>query len=163
VRLISRMMVGAVLAGGAVVAFLSTAAWGSTKPSAFDNQSSPVVATVRILAMSSSSRQNFAGNEEVYLADVSVKSGEQHQFVRLIDQYPGFGLPIRVSLLKQQTVFQMQLTREPECDEPGASVYLRPGESSVYDGSVRDTLAAHHADPIPCYKTLHQTIVTAKK
>jgi hypothetical protein len=156
------MMVGAVLAGGAGVAFLSTAAWASTKPSAFDNQSSPVVATVRILAMSSSSRQNFAGNEEVYLADVSTK-GSEHQFVRLIDQYPGFGLPIRVSLLKEQTVFQMKVTREPECDEPGSSVYLRPGESTVFDGSVRDTLATHKADPIPCYKTLHQTIATAKK
>jgi hypothetical protein len=134
----------------------------AAKPSPFANQSKPLKATVRILALSSSSRQNFAGNQEVYLADVQVKSG-QHEFVRLIDQYPGFGLPIRASLLRNQTLFRMKVTREPECDVPGGEVFLRPGDSAVFDGSVRDSLASRRSELIPCYKTLHQTVQITKR
>ena len=121
-----------------------------------------MAATVTIQAVSSSSRQTFAGNQEVYLADIQVKQGE-HQFVRLIDQYPGFGLPIRASLLRDRTLFQMKVTREPECDVPGSDVYLRAGSASVFDGSVRDSLLAHRSEAIPCYRTLHQTIRIAGK
>jgi len=117
--------------------------------------------TVTILALSSSSRQSFAGNQEVYLADLSTKS--EHQFVRLVDQYPGFGLPIRVSLLRDRTLFKMQVTREPECDVPGSQIFLRAGDAVIYNGSVRSSLADHASDAIPCYKTLHQTITIAKK
>src|ERR1700712_2893157 len=109
------------------------AAFAATKPSAFGNQSKPLVATVRILAISSSSRQSFAGNEDIYLADVQVKGGD-HRFARIIDQYPGFGLPIRLSLLRDRTEFTMQVTREPECDVPGAKVFLHSGDASIFDG-----------------------------
>ena len=135
---------------------------GAVKPSAFGNQSKPMRASVRILAVSSSSRQNFAGNQEIYLADVQVKNGD-HQFARLVDQYPGFGLPIRRSLLRDRTVFAMKVTREPECDVPGSKVYLRPGEANVFDGSVRDTLMSQAAVAVPCFKTLHQTIEVPKQ
>ena len=137
------------------------AAWAS-KPSAFGNQSKPLKATVRILAISSSSRQSFAGNQDIYLADVQVKGGE-HRFARLIDQYPGFGLPIRQSLLRDRTSLVMQVTREPECDVPGAKVFLHAGDDGVFDGSVRDSLATHAADAIPCYRSVHQSIQIAKK
>lgn len=137
------------------------AAW-AVKPSAFGNQSKPVKATVRILAISSSSRQNFAGNQEIYLADVQVKDGE-HQFARLVDQYPGFGLPIRTSLLQARTTFAMLVTREPECDITGAQIFLHPGTGGVYDSSVRTSLQAHESIAVPCFKTLHQTIALPKK
>ncbi len=142
------------LAGSSVIG-------SAAKPSAFANQSKPMKVKVTILAVSSSSRQSFAGNQEVYLADLETKGG--HQFVRLIDQYPGFGLPIRQSLLRDRTLFKMQVSREPECDVPGSEIPLRPQGSAIYNGSVRDSLATHANDPIPCYKTLHQTIVVAKK
>ncbi len=153
------MAYGKVAAACAGVA-IAVAAWAS-KPSAFGNQSKPLKASVRILAVSSSSQQSFAGNREVYLADLQVKHGDS-QFVRLVDQYPGFGLSIRPDLLRDHTLLTMRVTREPECDVPGAKIYLRPGDSAVYDGSVRATLATHAADSIPCYKTLHQTIQIAK-
>lgn len=147
----------------AIVAILPSlcTAW-AVRPSAFGNQSKPVKATVRILAVSNSSRQNFAGNQEIYLADVQVKEGE-HQFARLVDQYPGFGLPIRASLLRDRTTFAMLVTREPECDVSGAQIFLRPGDGAVYDSSVRDSLQAHMAVAVPCFKTLHQTIALPKK
>lgn len=134
----------------------------AAKPSAFGNQSKPLKATVRILAVSSSSRQSFAGNQDIYLADVQVKNGE-HQFARLVDQYPGFGLPISSSLLHERTVFNMKVTREPECDMQGSHVFLRSGDAGVFDGSVRDSLAAHGSAAIPCFKALHQTIQVAKQ
>ncbi|WP_156993797.1 hypothetical protein [Terriglobus sp. TAA 43] len=134
----------------------------AAQPTPFTNQSKPMKAHVRILAVSSSSHQSFAGDQDTYLADVSTKDNE-HQFVKLVDQYPGFGLPIRPDLLRNQQVFEMEVTREPECDAHASDIYLRPSDSVLYDGSVRDTLNTHAADAIPCYKTLHQTIKLAKK
>ena len=148
----------AVAIAGAVIA---AGAWAS-RPSAFGNQSKPVQATVRVLAVSSSSRQSFAGNQEIYLADVQMKHGD-HQFARLVDQYPGFGLSIRPDLLRQRTSLVMKVTREPECDVSASKVFLAPGDDSIYDASVRGTLASRASGPIPCYKALHQTIRVAKQ
>ncbi len=145
---------------GALLASCSLGA-GAERPSAFTNQSKPKHATVTMLAVSTSSRQSFAGNREIYLADLATGKGE-HQFVRLIDQYPGYGLPIRDSLLRDQTLFNLKVTREPECDLPGSQIVLAPTDRVVFNASVRDTLATHQADLVPCYKALHNTIRLAK-
>lgn len=131
------------------------------KPTPFTNQSSPQKAVVTMLAVSSSSRQSFAGNREIYLADLQGKDGE-HQFVRLIDQYPGYGLPIRDSLLRDRVPFTLKVTREPECDVPASQIFLAPTERVIFNGSVRDTLLAHQAELVPCYKSLHSTIRIAR-
>jgi hypothetical protein len=149
-------ILGVVVSAGLVCSLAS----GGQKQSAYANQSKPVKATATILALSSSSRQTFAGNQEIYLADLEIKG--EHQFVRLIDQYPGFGLPIRLKLIKDRTLFKLQVTREPECDVEGAKIYLREGDASIFNGSVRDSLASRRAETVPCYKTLHQTITIAK-
>lgn len=139
---------------------LTVDAAGAAKPTPFTNQSRPMKTRVRILALSSSSRQSFAGNQDVYLADVELKDG--HQFVKLVDQYPGFGLPIRPDLLHSQQQFSMKVTREPDCDAPASTIFLRAGDAVLFSASVRDTLTTHAAEPIPCYKTLHQTIKLTK-
>ena len=131
------------------------------RQSPFTNQSRPLPAQVTMLAVSSSSRQNFAGNQEIYLADLQTKQGD-HQFVRLIDQYPGYGLPIRDALLRDRTLFTMRVTREPECDLPGTQIYLAPTEQVVFSGSARDSLQSRGAELIPCYRALHSTIRIAK-
>jgi hypothetical protein len=146
----------------ATVLLGTTTVGHATRPSPFANQSKPMSAMVRILALSSSSRQSFAGNQEIYLAAVTVKK-ETPEYARLIDQYPGYGLPIRTSLLKAGTSFRMQVTREPECDVPGAEVYLAPGSGVTFDGSIRTYLAEHRGDTIPCYRTIHQSIELTKK
>ena len=135
-------------------------AW-AVRPSAFGNQSKPMKASVQILAISSSSRQSFAGNQDVYLADVQLKDGS-HQFARLVDQYPGFALPIRASLLNDRTLLTLQVTREPECDVRGAQIYLAPS-SAVFNGSVRDSLQSRLDQVVPCFKSLHQTIRVPKQ
>ncbi|GAA3756004.1 hypothetical protein [Terriglobus aquaticus] len=131
------------------------------RQSPFTNQSRPMLAQVTMLAVSSSSRQSFAGNQEVYLADLQTKNGE-HQFVRLVDQYPGYGLPIRDSLLRSRTLFTMRVTREPECDVPGSQIFLAPSDAVVFNASARDSLQAQGTELVPCYKTLHSTIRIAK-
>ena len=144
-----------------VMGVLAVEAGAAKRPSAFGNQSKPERAQVRILAVSSSSRQSFAGNQEIYLADVQVKHGER-QFARLVDQYPGFGLPIRESLLRSRTMFTMKVTREPECDIEGSKVFLPQGGASIFDGGLWGTLVSHSGDTIPCYKALHQTVKVEK-
>lgn len=145
----------------AVSVVCTCTAWG-VRPSAFGNQSRPLKASVQILAISSSSRQSFAGNQDVYLADVQLKDGS-HQFARLIDQYPGFALPIRTSLLNDRTLFTLQVTREPECDIRGAQIYLAQSSSAIFNGGVRDSLQTRADQVVPCFKTLHQTIRVPKQ
>ena len=145
----------------AVSAVCVCTAWAA-RPSAFGNQSKPLKATVQILAISSSSRQSFAGNQDVYLADVELKDGS-HQFARLIDQYPGFALPIRTSLLNTRPLLTLQVTREPECDIRGAQIYLAQSGSAIFNGSVRDSLESRVDQVVPCFRTLHQTIRVPKQ
>lgn len=144
-----------------VVALLPLHAGLAERPSAFTNQSRPRTVHVVFLAVSSSSRQSFAGNREVYLADLEDRGGEHH-FVRLIDQYPGYGLPIRDSLLRDRTRFRMKATREPECDLPPSQVFLANSPDVTFNDAVRETLQ-NQTQPIPCYKTLHQTITAENK
>ncbi|WP_419805603.1 hypothetical protein [Terriglobus sp.] len=151
-----------VVQGAAIVMSLAAAmSSAAERPSPFMNQSRPEAAQVTLLAVSSSSHQSFAGNQEVYLADLQTKQGD-HQFVRLIDQYPGYGLPIRDSLLRDRTLFTMRVTREPECDVPGTQIYLAPTDAVVFSGSARDSLQSRGTELVPCYKALHSTIRIAK-
>ena len=150
-----------VLIAAAVSTVCTCTAW-AVRPSAFGNQSKPLKASVQILAISSSSRQSFAGNQDVYLADVQLKDGS-HRFARLVDQYPGFALPIRTSLLNDRTVFALQLTREPECDVRGAQIYLAQRNDAIFNGTVRDSLQSRADEVVPCFKTLHQTIRVPKQ
>lgn len=141
---------------------LTSVAFAAERKSPFTNQSKPRPAQVTMLAVSSSSRQSFAGNQEIYLADLQQGKDGEHRFVRLIDQYPGYGLPIRDSLLRDKTLFTMRVTREPECDVPGNTIFLAPTDAVVFNGAVRDTLQQHGSELIPCYKALHSTIQIAK-
>ena len=157
-----RCHVNSKLLPAVVFAGLSSIAFAVERQSPFTTQSKPEPAQVTMLAVSSSSRQSFAGNREIYLADLQQGKDGQHQFVRLIDQYPGYGLPIRDSLLRDRTLFTMRVTREPECDVPGNAIFLAPTDAVVFNGAVRDTLQQHDNELIPCYKTLHSTIQVAK-
>lgn len=145
----------------AVLSILCSTALTAERESPFTNQSRPLSAQVTMLAVSSSSRQSFAGNQEIYLADLQTKKGDR-VFVRLIDQYPGYGLPIRDSLLRDRTLLTMRVTREPECDLPAVQVFLAPSENVVFNESVRNTLQSRGSELVPCYKALHSTIRVAK-
>ena len=150
-----------ILLATTMTAILLTRSGTAERQSPFTNQSRPMTAQVTVLAVSSSSRQSFAGNQEIYLADLQTKGGD-NQFVRLVDQYAGYGLPIRDSLLRDRTPFTMRVTREPECDVPGSQIFLAATDQVVFSGSVRDSLQSRGTGLVPCYKALHSTIRIAK-
>ena len=135
----------------------------AAKPSAFGNQSKPMKAIVHILAVSSSSRQSFAGNQDIYLADVQVKGGE-HRFARLIDQYPGFGLPIRESPAEGSHFVH-------DASDPASPSAMCRDRKSFYTPAIRAySMGASGilcprtpADAIPCFRSVHQSIQIARK
>ena len=146
----------------AVTFMLLSGSIRAERPSPFTNQSKAEPARATMLAVSSSSRQSFAGNQEIYVAELQRRNGDR-ELVRLVDQYPGFGLGIRESLLRSRTLFSLRLTREPECDVVGSQVFLPSSDRAVFNPAVREALQARQADVVPCYRAIHGTIRIAKQ
>ena len=121
--------------------------------------------TVRasILALSTHVHQNWAGNNEVYLADIEIGGKGNHEFVKLVDLYAGFSSPIRPTLLQNRTLFKMRITRDTTCDTIANKIFLPATDTTIYDGSVRDTLTTHRDDLIPCYRIEHRSIKVIEK
>lgn len=137
---------------GMVVGLLCVANMMGQNP-VYDLVAKPRTAIVKILAISTSVHQGFAGDQEVYLAEISRRHGEKTEFVTLVDTY-SLGKPIRRALLTDRHAFRMKLTRDPQCDEKGNQVYL--GENSnIFDASIVDVMAAHANDRISCFKVDH--------
>lgn len=67
----------------------------------------PERATAVIMATSNSIHHRYAGNQEIYLADVSMK-GKEHGLAKLVDTYPFEGPAIRRAVLVEH-----QITRGP--------------------------------------------------
>lgn len=126
----------------------------------FADNAKPQNALVSILAQSSAMHNGYSGSQDIYLADVEIKG--EHHFVKLMDIYEGFGYPIRHSLIRNRTLFKMQVVRQTACDMRGDQLFL-PADSMIYDASVTDTVRGHASDMIPCYRTVHKSIKMAKK
>jgi hypothetical protein len=120
-----------------------------------------VTAKVNIMAISTSAHQEFAGNQDVYLADVALKDG--HETARLIDLYSGNGNPIRRSILVERKQFVMQLVRKPSCDIRVSNFFLGRTDYDVFDTASRSLLASTPQDSvIPCYLVDHDKTKLAK-
>jgi hypothetical protein len=143
-----------------LTATLTLAAAAQTK-NVFGDYAKPRKATVNILAVSTATHQSWAGNQDVYIADVSLKDGE-HVLAKVVDLYEGYGYPIMPAVLRNRSLLKMQLVRQTACDTRGSDLYLPQG-SKIFDASVADQLRDHMGDMIPCYRTLHKTIKLAKK
>ena len=126
----------------------------------YDLDAKPKAVRVRILATSTSIRLNFAGNQEVYLANVSSK-GDALQLAKLVDSYTPSELPIRRALLVDDHSFRMKLTRDPECDTTGSAFFIG-GQSTVFDKAAPSLLKDRAAGTIPCYKVDHHATRLAK-
>jgi len=109
---------------------------------------------VVILALSTSTHQTFAGNQDTYLAVMSSNRDSVH-LVKLIDVYRATGTPIRRDLLAGQSRFRMKVTRYPGCDVVGGLFFLGR-QSTVFDPQVELLLRDRAADSIPCYKVDHE-------
>jgi hypothetical protein len=121
-----------------------------------------LTAKVSIMAISTAVHQEFAGNQDTYLADVTLKDG--HQTARLIDLYSGNGSPIRRSILIDREQLVMHLIRKPSCDIPTAKFFLGRTDYDVFDAGSRTLLASNPPDAtIPCYLVDHDKTKLAKK
>lgn len=102
---------------------------------------------------------NFAGGQEVYLAEISRK--RDHEVVKLVDTYPVAESPIRTELLVDIHPLQMKLTRDFECDVKAGAFFLGR-ESLILDPTVREALRNRDIDSIPCYTVDHNATRLAK-
>jgi hypothetical protein len=126
----------------------------------FTTPTKNVVAKVSIMAISTTIHQAFAGNQETYLADVSLKDG--HQTARLIDLYSGNGDPIRRSLLTDRKQFVMHLVRQPSCDIASNHFFLDRSDYNVFDTASRLALSQTPDAILPCYLIVHDKTRIAK-
>jgi hypothetical protein len=140
--------------------FLSGPLYAVGQNSVYDLNAKPEAVQVSILATSTSVHQNFAGSQEVYLADISSRRAA-HRLAKLVDNYPSSALPIRRALLSAHHPFRMKLTRDPECDATGNTFFLG-AESNVFDVDAPGLLRNHATAVIPCYKVDHHATHLAK-
>lgn len=127
----------------------------------FTTPTRKLTAKVSIMAISTAVHQEFAGNQDTYLADVTLKDG--HQTARLIDLYSGNGSPIRRSILVERKQLVMHLIRKPSCDLPTANFFLGRTDYDVFDAGSRTLLDSSPADTIiPCYLVVHDKTRLAK-
>ena len=145
----------------AATALLASTALTSQTGAVFNDNAKPQHATVSILAMSSQTHNGYSGSQDIYIADVSTKKN-QHEFVKLVDIYEGYGYPIRPSVLTNRTLLKMDVVRQTGCDMRGSELFLAP-DAQIFDASTADTLRSKANDIIPCYRTVHKTIKMVKR
>jgi hypothetical protein len=115
----------------------------------------PQSARVTIMALSDSSHSAaYAGNQEVYLADIELKRGS-HQLAKLVDTYPSAATPIRRAILTERYPLRMQLVRNEDCDTTGQSFFLGDDDANLFDASSRKVLKDNAAVRIPCFNVMH--------
>jgi hypothetical protein len=119
-------------------------------------------ARVTIYALNNYVHQAFAGNEDIYLADVTFKN-QPHQTARLVDLYSGYGSPIRHTLLAERRLFEMRLIRTPDCDTPARSMLLGTYDRNIFDQGARTALAGDPEAAIPCFRIIHEDTKIVKK
>jgi hypothetical protein len=118
-------------------------------------------ATVTIMALSTSVHHGFAGNQEIYLADIELK-GKGHQVAKLVDSYSPSGPQIRRSILIEHHPLRMTLVRDADCDTTGQRFFLGTDEANIFDAATRDALKDHATEPIPCFNVIHEATRLAK-
>ena len=118
--------------------------------SAYDRPVKEIAVHAKILAISTAVHQNFAGSEDVYIADISLpKVG--NQMVKLVDTYSASQEPIRTDLLVNHRSFRMKITRDFSCD--GAFIGT---ESRIFDPSALASLKPDERAQMPCYRIDHE-------
>jgi hypothetical protein len=115
----------------------------------------PQSARVTIMALSASLHSAaYAGNQEVYLADIELKGGS-HQLAKLIDAYPSAARPIRRAILAERYPLRMRLFRNEDCDTTGQSFFMGDDDANLFDASSRKVLKDNAAVTIPCFTVVH--------
>ncbi|MGB9144547.1 MAG: hypothetical protein WCC14_01880 [Acidobacteriaceae bacterium] len=141
-----------------VAAFFSpTGLEGSSHPH-------PVEARVRFLATSTSMRSTYAGDEDVYLAEVVIsEKTDDGLLVRLVDDYPEYRRPISSEILQAAHFTRFRLLRDTNCDIAFTDMPLRtaPGDPMAilpvkltYRPKLPD--AVQPEEILPCYRIVRR-------
>jgi hypothetical protein len=121
----------------------------------YEPEAKPLGARVTIMALSDSSHSAaYAGNQEVYLANIELKRGS-HQLAKLVDTYPSAATPIRRAILTERSPLRMRLVRNEDCDTSGQSFFLGDDDANLFDASSRKVLEDNAAVRIPCFDVMH--------
>ena len=120
----------------------------------------PHRAEVRILILSTAAHQGFAGNEEVYLAEISFKSGE-NQLAKLVDTFSSSKQPIRRTVLLDHHPLRMVLTRKQECDSVRRDFFVGR-DDNIFDLSAVTILKTLANESLPCFVVDHDATRLAK-
>jgi hypothetical protein len=121
----------------------------------YESTAKPLSARVTIMALSASLHSAaYAGNQEVYLADIELKGGS-HQLAKLVDTYPPAARPVRRAILAERYPLRMQLFRNEDCDTTGQRFFLGDDDSNLFDVSSRKVLKENAAVTIPCFDVIH--------
>ena len=115
----------------------------------------PFKAVVRIVALSSSARQNFAGNQDTYFAEIHTGKEYGGRLVKLVDQYSDYDYPIRRSLLLAQRPLQMRLTRDESCDTRADYMHVSYELADTFDPSLPVRLEEQGTTLLPCFAVAH--------
>ncbi len=115
----------------------------------------PLKTTIRIVALSSSARQVFAGSQDTYLAEIVGGGTDKAQIVKLVDRYPSYDTPIRRSVLEGQHLLKMRLWRDEGCDARADLVQLSLHQADAFNQDLVSKLSAHGAEVLPCFAIDH--------
>jgi hypothetical protein len=131
------------------------AAYAIAQNPVYELAAKPQSARVTIMALSASMHSAaYAGNQEVYLANIELKGGS-HQLAKLVDTYPPAARPIRRAILAERYPLRMRLVRNEDCDTSGQSFFLGEDDANLFDASSRNVLKDNAAVRIPCFNVLH--------
>lgn len=106
-----------------------------------------------ILAISTSVHTS-SNNEEVYLADVELRTGK-HVLAKLIDTYPWYDKAIRRDLLAEHRRMRMRLERNPLKDVAAAHFFLPNQDGNIFDVDSHSRLIDSNQQQLPCFVVNH--------
>jgi hypothetical protein len=126
-------------------------AWAHSHPKE-NPVAKPEKITVTILAISTSTRQGFAGNEDIYLASFTGQQGAS-QLIRLADWTSSGSSGVPVMAIGQS--FHLLATRTPWCDSNSRNFFL---PVSAEERSQLLPTGTQGDFPLPCYRDQHESI-----
>lgn len=147
-------------ATGIVIAFFLFPLMGRPQNPIYHTKLTKQYASVVILATSSSVHIG-SGNQEIYLAEISIHGAEQ-QLAKLVDRYSVVDYPVRASLLREHRTLKMHLIRHERCDVEEQNFFLPRNPKMIFDESAQSKLKENAAWVIPCYLVVHEDTRLAK-
>lgn len=129
--------------------------------SAFQPGVKPARVRVNILANSYRTARSTTGEQDAYIANISLASGTATT-VRLIDRFREEELPIAPSVLATQRLLTMLVVRDLSCDQTSEEIVQPRTSHDIYDAAALRQINYARDVEIPCYRAIHESIQIAR-